>query len=373
VKEPPCLLALRRRRRANCSYGTIPGRHTALGIAASSLLLVHLWSSWFRPSVYTSPAFAKPPPGAPKMRTAEAWKILGLEASTPKGEIKKAYRQKVNQVHPDIVGDGGEKLKQVQEAFKIVSSLEDPSNWVAGTEEAGLPFWATDLLQGIKWSEDCESYAEFLTKPDNKALAVGEINMKTGDRPWAASWGKYNQQDANMEALRHCRAHGTKCRLIYIGSGQIKSTAGAGFSLGATKSESTWWKESATPLGDSVAFGWLPDIDETKEKIVGYKVVKTEGLDGVEKVRVPVFKNKLGTPYYFSPLRPKEKISLKKVPFKRLRSYQSQAASSRSRLRDAYLKLGTEKFADWEQKEKGMVDPTIEAMTPHHVKAAEES
>ena len=33
----------------------------------------------------------------------------------------------------------------------------------------GLPHWAAGLLEGIEWSSDCPSYAEFLRKPDNKA------------------------------------------------------------------------------------------------------------------------------------------------------------------------------------------------------------
>ena len=37
---------------------------------------------------------------------------------------------------------------------------------------------------------------------DQKALAVGEFNERTGKRPWAAAWGKYSQQEANAEARR---------------------------------------------------------------------------------------------------------------------------------------------------------------------------
>ena len=46
-------------------------------------------------------------------------------------------------------------------------------------------------------------------------------------------------------------------------------------------------------------------------------------------------------------------------------------ALSHASLQDAYLKLGTEKYADWEQKEKGILDPIVEAITPHHAKAEE--
>lgn len=38
-----------------------------------------------------------------------------------------------------------------------------------GTHQDGLPHWAAGLLEGIEWSSDCPSYAEFLRKPDNKA------------------------------------------------------------------------------------------------------------------------------------------------------------------------------------------------------------
>ncbi|CAE8625541.1 unnamed protein product, partial [Polarella glacialis] len=58
------------------------------------------------------------------------------------------------------------------------------------------------------------------------------------------------------------------------------------------------------------------------EKLAGYKTVEGGAFFGGNeaRVRVPVFVPKSGgTPYYYSPLKPRERVYLKNVPFKRIR------------------------------------------------------
>lgn len=265
------------------------------------------------------PAFSSP--GTPNMMSLQqAWKVLGVHPSTPRGEVKKAFRRKIREVHPDVTGDDGTKLRKVQDAYATVESLTNPEMWDAKGVEEGLPSWASGLLQGVQWSKDCTSYADFLAKPDQKALAVGELDLKTGIRPWAACWGKYSQEEANKEAMRVCRQHGTLCRLVYVGSGTARQRQAPDVS--AASAERKWWNDQFKGGGDIPGFGWIPLIDPDKEIVVGYKTV--EDIDrfghGTSRVRVPVFKTKEGhgVPYYYSPVRPKEKVSLKKGTFKRI-------------------------------------------------------
>eukprot|EP00929_Paragymnodinium_shiwhaense_P059187 TRINITY_DN29636_c0_g1_i1.p1 TRINITY_DN29636_c0_g1~~TRINITY_DN29636_c0_g1_i1.p1 ORF type:complete len:402 (-),score=52.78 TRINITY_DN29636_c0_g1_i1:28-1233(-) len=273
-----------------------------------------------------SVAFAAP--ARASMTPQEAWKVLGVDPGTARSELKKALRTRIREVHPDVTGDDGTMLQQVRDAFAIVDALDDPTKWDP-TAEDGLPGWAAGLLQGIKWSEACPSYASFLGKPDNKALAVGEMNERTGVRPWAASWGVYSQQEANAEAMRVCRQHSDRCRLIYVGSGSARQRKPMDPS--AVASESTWWQQRFGGAAGMEGFGWIPNFDSDKERVIGYKTVPaTDKMGNDVRVRVPVLKATDGStsiPYYYSPLRPKERIHMKKANFKHATKFGGKAAA----------------------------------------------
>lgn len=261
-----------------------------------------------------------------KLSIPEAWRTLRLPPTASKGEVKRAFRERIREVHPDVTGDDGTMLRKVQDAFRLIDSLKDPETWTSDMEN-GLPDWAVGLMQGIKWSPDCPSYAAFLEKPDNKALAVGERSERTGLRPWAAAWGKHSQQDANTEALRVCRQHGTKCRLVYVGSGSTRMRP-TGLGSAASESERTWWQDQFRNAGDSPGFGWMPTIDPEKEKLVGYKTVDGGKFFDQARVRVPVFEPLHGgIPYFYSPARPGQKTLMRRTPFKRLKSMMSDRKS----------------------------------------------
>ncbi|CAK9116575.1 unnamed protein product [Durusdinium trenchii] len=190
----------------------------------------------------------------------------GRSLETAEASADRFQGQDRQEVHPDVTGDDGTMLRK-----------------------DGLPQWATGLLEGIEWSSECPSYAEFLQKPDNKALAVGEMSQKTGVRPWAAAWGKFSQQDANSEALRACRQYGVKCRLVYVGSGTARVRT-VGLDSRSGEEEKNWWRTQVMKSGDLPGFGWMPMIDPSKERLVGWKTI-TEGSEiiGEQRIRVPVF------------------------------------------------------------------------------------
>lgn len=267
----------------------------------------------------------------PQLTVREAWQLLGIKPGSTRGEIKSAFRQKIKESHPDITGDDGTKLQRVRDAFKLVENLADPTSWASkGAAEEGLPSWAAGLLNGIQWSNECPSYAAFLEKPDTKALAVGEYSEREGSRPWAASWGKYSQADANAEALRVCRQNGGKCRLIYVGSGtgRVRSAASRfqTYQGMTNQEEKDWWIGNFQGGGDVPGFGWMPTINPEQERVIGYKTIEGDGefFGASARVRVPVFKkvhgkSTCGAPYYYSPLRPREKIELKTNKFKHVK------------------------------------------------------
>ncbi|CAK9116568.1 unnamed protein product [Durusdinium trenchii] len=274
------------------------------------------------------------------MTVGEAWRQLKLQPTASKEQIKKAFKDRIRQVHPDVTGDDGTMLRKVQDAYQVLEELRDPT-FFDGSSEDGLPQWATGLLEGIEWSSECPSYAEFLQKPDNKALAVGEMSQKTGVRPWAAAWGKFSQQDANSEALRACRQYGVKCRLVYVGSGTARVRT-VGLDSRSGEEEKNWWRTQVMKSGDLPGFGWMPMIDPSKERLVGWKTI-TEGSEiiGEQRIRVPVFEPaKGGTPYLYAPGKPKTRVQLKRTPFKRMQSLQRTVQrDGRSLLREHIMSL----------------------------------
>jgi len=266
---------------------------------------------------------------APRQLTVrEAWQVLGLKPGVTRGEIKAAFRRKIKEFHPDVSGDDGTLLQRVRDAYKLVENMGDPTNWASKqSAEEGIPAWAAGFLYGIQWSTECPSYAAFLEKPDTKALAVGEYSEREGNRPWAASWGKFSQADANAEALRVCRQNGAKCRLIYIGSGtgRVRSFAG-NFQGLSNQDEKDWWFGNFQGGGDVPGFGWMPTINPDAERVIGYKTIEGDGefFGASSRVRVPVFKKvygkqTTGAPYYYSPLRPRQKIELNNNRYKHVK------------------------------------------------------
>jgi molecular chaperone DnaJ len=49
------------------------------------------------------------------------YKILGVDKKSTKDEIKKAYRSLSKKFHPDVNPEGGEKFKQIAEAYDVLS------------------------------------------------------------------------------------------------------------------------------------------------------------------------------------------------------------------------------------------------------------
>lgn len=69
------------------------------------------------------------------------YKILGISRDASPDEIKKAYRSKSKQYHPDVNPDGGEMFKEIAEAYDVLSNddkkrqYDNPNPFGGGTFE----------------------------------------------------------------------------------------------------------------------------------------------------------------------------------------------------------------------------------------------
>lgn len=52
----------------------------------------------------------------------DPWTVLGVNKNANEKEVKKAYVKLVKKYHPDVMKDGGEKFKEVQKAYEIMSN-----------------------------------------------------------------------------------------------------------------------------------------------------------------------------------------------------------------------------------------------------------
>jgi len=122
---------------------------------------------------------------------------LGVNKSAEKDEIKKAYRKKAMQYHPDKnKWDAGaeKKFKEVNEAYQTLSDdgkrkqydMFGKSGWAAGWSpfwgNAGNPFgWGA---AGAGWFEDIFSQFGW----GGQRGRSGGVEFDFGDMFWSAAW-----------------------------------------------------------------------------------------------------------------------------------------------------------------------------------------
>lgn len=72
------------------------------------------------------------------------YKILGVQENTSDDEIKKAYRRLSKEFHPDVNPEGGERFKEIAEAYENIGTAEKRQ---ALKTKGQNPFAGTDFEQ----------------------------------------------------------------------------------------------------------------------------------------------------------------------------------------------------------------------------------
>lgn len=75
------------------------------------------------------------------------YNVLGVDKSASDSEIKKAYRKKAKQYHPDKNGDQ-EKFKEVSEAYDVLSDKTKKQNYDQFGDPKGSPFGGRNPFGG---------------------------------------------------------------------------------------------------------------------------------------------------------------------------------------------------------------------------------
>jgi hypothetical protein len=124
LKHVPGLLARGRRRtsRPSASSG-----YTHTSTSSDSTWSSSSWSSSSGNGASRSRSSAPPPPLA--THATDPWSILGIRPGSPADDIKRAYRERMRQYHPDKVASLGielrelaeRKAKEINEAYAALS------------------------------------------------------------------------------------------------------------------------------------------------------------------------------------------------------------------------------------------------------------
>lgn len=102
--------------------------------------------------------------------------ILGVPKSASQDEIKKAFRKKAHEFHPDKEGGDEKKFKELNEAYQVISDTEKRKAY----DHYGPAFDQMGTRQGGSW-EDFARAQGFGFDPNNVQFDFGDLGDIFGD------------------------------------------------------------------------------------------------------------------------------------------------------------------------------------------------
>jgi len=123
------------------------------------------------------------------LRRADAIKLLDLPLEQrifPQKELKKAYREKAKQYHPDAPDGDAEKFKRIGEAFELLSkNTTENATRRSGPRRKYDDFKFDDSDEEHRWAKMKKGYnkgeereEEFNFKPTHHETPPSEVNQK---------------------------------------------------------------------------------------------------------------------------------------------------------------------------------------------------
>ncbi|MEK7067939.1 MAG: molecular chaperone DnaJ [Patescibacteria group bacterium] len=107
------------------------------------------------------------------------YKILGVDKNSSQEEIKKAFRKKAHEFHPDKAGGNAEKFKEINEAYQIVGNEEKRKKYdqFGDAAFAGAGFGGT----GMSWEDFMRAASAQGEQAGFGGFNSGNINIDFGD------------------------------------------------------------------------------------------------------------------------------------------------------------------------------------------------
>lgn len=105
------------------------------------------------------------------------YKVLGVDKNASQDEIKKAFRKKAHECHPDKAGGDEAKFKEINEAYQVLGNAEKRSQY----DQFGSAFEHAQAGGGFSGFEGFRDFSGFANGFDGNVDDLGDIFGGLGD------------------------------------------------------------------------------------------------------------------------------------------------------------------------------------------------
>lgn len=228
----------------------------------------------------------------------DPWSALGLSRGADREEVRKAFREQIRTVHPDVGGDP-DRFRVINRAYeKILASFEDGGvdlNENHSSTSRTNPARETSQVAGQSRPKTIE---DFLQWREEQALRMQARREEDLRRRKAQAKAKPKSSPSRTNAFASQKAAAIAREGLQNAAKQTTPEARA-----------AWLREFETEcLGQSAFNKDSSFVDRSSpiqnfigDFVVGHRVVRS----GSGTSRVPIYKDANGTRYYVSPLTSK--------------------------------------------------------------------